>query len=138
MGVSFQNKAFCDVFLMYSLIKCSIFSIYASNLFESIKILYKFNNLVAYFCQHRCLQYIVLFFFFVCCFLFVCFLVFVFCCFYFFGIAILTGTFWGMPKIVVIFFFFFFWLKIRPERPEGSPCSRQKCEYPPPHPPWGY
>ena len=59
-GVSFQNKAFCNVFLMYSLIKCSIFTIYGSNLVESIKILYKFNNLVAYFCQHHGLQYIVL------------------------------------------------------------------------------
>ena len=48
-GVRFQNKTFCNVILMYSLIKCSIFAIYASNLLESIKI-YKFNNLVAYFC----------------------------------------------------------------------------------------
>ena len=31
---------------MHSLIKCSIFTIYANNLLESIKILYKFNNLV--------------------------------------------------------------------------------------------
>ena len=62
LGVSFQNKAFCNVFLMYSLIKSSIFTIYASNLLESIKILYKFNNLVAYFCQHHWLQYIVLVF----------------------------------------------------------------------------
>ena len=45
-GVRFQNKTFCNVMLIYSLIKCSIFAIYASNLLESIKI-YKFNNLVA-------------------------------------------------------------------------------------------
>ena len=30
---------------MYTLLKCSIFTIYASNLLESIKILFKFNNL---------------------------------------------------------------------------------------------
>ena len=51
LGVRFQNKAFCYVFLMYSIIKCSIFTIYASNLLELIKLLYKFNNLVAYFCH---------------------------------------------------------------------------------------
>ena len=54
-------------FVMYSLIKCSIFTIYAGNLLESIKILYKtinkFNNLVAYFYQHHWLQYKVLVFF---------------------------------------------------------------------------
>ena len=48
-GVRFQNKTFCNVILMYSLIKCSIFAIYASNLLESIKI-YKVNSLVAYVC----------------------------------------------------------------------------------------
>ena len=37
-GARFQNKTFCNVILMYSLIKCSIFAIYASNLLESIKI----------------------------------------------------------------------------------------------------
>ena len=47
-GVRFQNKTFCNVILMYSLIKCSIFASYASNLLESIKI-FKFNNSVAYF-----------------------------------------------------------------------------------------
>ena len=62
LGASFKIKAFCNVFSMYSLIKCSIFTIYPSNLLESIKI-YKFNNLVAYFCQHHWLQYVVLVFF---------------------------------------------------------------------------
>ena len=28
LGVSFQNKLFCNVFLMYSLIKCNLFTIY--------------------------------------------------------------------------------------------------------------
>ena len=74
-GVSFQKKAFCNVFLMYSLIKCSIFTIYASNRLESMKILYIFNNLVAYFCQHHWLQYIQ--------------------SWYFWGTATLTGIFWG-------------------------------------------
>ena len=82
LGISFQNKAFCNVFLMYSLIKCSIFTIYASNLLESIKTLYKFNNLVAYFCQHHWLQYSLGIFW---------------------SIATLTGIFLGgMPKIVGI------------------------------------
>ena len=76
----------CYVFLMNLLIKCSIFTIYASHLLQSIKILYKFNNLVVYFCQHQWLHYyspgILL------------------------GIATLTGIFLGgMPKIVGIFFF---------------------------------
>ena len=45
-GVSFQDKAFDNVFLIYSLIKCSMFTIYASNLLESIKILYfEFNKI---------------------------------------------------------------------------------------------
>ena len=37
--------------------KCNSFTIYASNLLVSIKILYKFYNLVAYFCQHHRLQH---------------------------------------------------------------------------------
>ena len=57
-SVCFQNKAFCNVFLMYSLIKCSIFTIYVSKLLETIKILYKINNLIAHVCQHHGLQYI--------------------------------------------------------------------------------
>ena len=32
--VSFQIKALCNLLLMYSLIKCSIFTIYASNVLE--------------------------------------------------------------------------------------------------------
>ena len=83
LGVSFQNKAICNVFLMHSLIKYSVSTIYASNLLDSIKILYKFNNLVAHLCQHRWLQYIVL----------------VFC----WDFATMTGIFWRMPKIVGIF-----------------------------------
>ena len=68
-----------------------MFTIYARNLLESIKIVCKFNTLVAYFCQHHLLQYIV------------------------YGILTLTGICLGMPKIVGIiylfsfFFFFFFW-----------------------------
>ena len=42
--VCFQNKAFYNVFLMYSLIKYSIFTIHASNLLESIKILHKLGR----------------------------------------------------------------------------------------------
>ena len=48
-GVRFQNKTFCNVIVMYSLIKYIIFAMYASNLLESIKI-YKSNNSVASFC----------------------------------------------------------------------------------------
>ena len=57
-------------------------NIYASDLIESIKISYKFNNLVAYFCQHHWLQYIILVFA--------------------GGIATLTGICLVMPKIVGI------------------------------------
>ena len=63
LGASFQNKTFCNVFSMYSLIKYSIFT---SNLLETIELLYKFFNLVAYFCHHHWLQYIVLVFLGVC------------------------------------------------------------------------
>ena len=54
-GVRFQNNAFCNVFLMYSLTKCSMFTISAIMQAISLNQLlsYKFNNLVAYFCQHH-------------------------------------------------------------------------------------
>ena len=84
-------------FLMYSLVKYNIFTSYASNLLESIKILYKFNSLVAYFCQHHWLQFIVL---------------------VFWGVMILTDIFWVCQKLLV-----FLGLKIKVGM---SLCSREK------------
>ena len=85
LGVSFQNKAVYNVPLMYSLIKKnSSFTIYASNRLEPIKILYKFNNSVAFLSASLVAVYSL-------------------------GICLciatltgLTGIFWGMPKILGI------------------------------------
>ena len=64
---------------MYLLIKCIIFTIYmyANNLLESIKILYKLNNLVASLVAIYSIGILGGG-----------------------GIATLTGIFWGMQKIV--------------------------------------
>ena len=82
------------------MIKC----INASNLLESIEILYKLNNLGAYFCQYHWLQYIVLVFFFF--FFFFCILGFL----YFGGggggggYCDIDRYFWGCQKLLVFFF----------------------------------
>ena len=55
LGVIFQNIAFCKVF-------CDIFMKKCSKFLVSIKVLYKLNSFVAYFCQHHWLLCMVLVF----------------------------------------------------------------------------
>ena len=106
-----KKKAFCYVFFMHSLIKCSIFTIYASDLIESIKILNKFNNFIDYFCQHHRLQCIVMVF------------------------DTDRYLFEVCQKSLCFFFFFFFVVVLFfKSRSEVSLCSRQKWEHPPGNP----
>ena len=59
LGVSFLNivfyKVVCNVFMKNVAFLLS----FASKLLVSIKVLYKLNSFVAYFCQHHWLQCIV-------------------------------------------------------------------------------